>query len=212
MTNTSTSSQGRSVSIWKDIGITFVVALVSYALGSMLINSFSQIRKFIIPIFVAIGLLAIMINLFLIKKYPAEQKQVLLRVTSVSFVWYFAQLFFFNIKSLMDPMFFYDKIGLIGLYIDSFLYKLVLFLPFYVLVILIAFNYRYSKGRSMLCLLNSITIFAITVGNALDGLMYAQFVSDDPETFMVISLEITIYAVLCFIFSAIALLIKKRIG
>ena len=140
MTNTSPSSQGRSVSIWKAIGITFVVALVSYALGSMLINSFSQIRKFIIPIFVAIGLLAIMINLFLIKKYPAEQKQVLLRVTSVSFVWYFAQLFFFNIKSLMDPMFFYDKIGLIGLYIDSFLYKLVLFLPFYVLVILIAFN------------------------------------------------------------------------
>ena len=86
MTNTSTPFQGRSVSIWKAIGITFVVALVSYALGSMLINSFSQIRKFFIPIFVAIGLLAIMINLFLIKKYPAEQKQVLLRVTSVSFV------------------------------------------------------------------------------------------------------------------------------
>ena len=58
MTNTSPSSQGRSVSIWMAIGITFVVALVSYALGSMLINSFSQIRKFIIPIFVAIGLLA----------------------------------------------------------------------------------------------------------------------------------------------------------
>ena len=209
MTNTSPSSQGRSVSIWKAIGITFVVALVSYALGSMLINSFSQIRKFIIPIFVAIGLLAIMINLFLIKKYPAEQKQVLLRVASASFVWYFAQLFFFYIKSIMDPMMFYDKIGLIGSFIDGFLYKLVLFLPFYVLVILLAFNYRYSKGKTSLCLLNSNTIFAITMGLAFDGLMYARFVSDDPETFMVLSLEITIYAVLSFVFSTIALLLKK---
>ena len=212
MTNTSPSSQGRSANLWKTIGITFVVALVSYALGTLLVSSFSQIRKFIIPIFVAIGLLAIMINLFLIKKYPAEQKQVLLRVTSVSFVWYFAQLFFFYIKSIMDPMFFYDKIGLIGLYIGSLLYKLVLFLPFYVLVILIAFNYRYSKGGSMLCLFNSNTIFAITMGLAFDGLMYARFVSDDWETFDIISLEITIYAVLSFVFSAITLLIKKRIG
>ena len=98
MTNTSPSSQGRSASIRKAICITFVVSFVSFALGTLLIACFDQIRQYVDQLFVAIGLFAIGFNLFLSWNYPNDKKRrVILVITAAISSVLKSLVFIFNI-------------------------------------------------------------------------------------------------------------------
>ena len=186
MTNTSPSSQGRSASIRKTIGITFVVTLVSCVLGSLLITCFNQIRQFVDLLFVAIGMLAIFFNLFLSWNFPADKKRRVIRVITADYVFYFGYIFFYHLGA---PFGF----------------------PFVTLMLcaLFIFNLLNADGIPILCLSNANTIFAIIMSVVFSGLMYAHNISSDGETFGVISLGQYFFAVLGFVFSTIALLLKK---
>jgi hypothetical protein len=189
MTNTSPSSQGRSASIRKAICITFVVSFVSFALGTLLIACFDQIRQYVDLLIVAIGIFAIGFNLFLSWNYPNDKKRRVILVITADYVFYFVYIFLYHLGA---PFGF----------------------PFVTLMLCVLFilNLRNADGIPILCLSNANTIFAVIMSVVFNGLMYAHNISRDLETFAVISLLKYFVTFLSLGFSIIALLIKKRIG
>jgi len=176
---------GKKKNIWLPLLILFLVALVSAAVVTLLVDFFDDIDAFIMPISVAVCLLGIIVSLLLVRKHSVRQHKRELCIVGACYALLAAQFFLYHI---------------------GFVWNILLF---YILILLIVAATECSTSLYFWVICSSNIVFATTISALLWGLFWASRISADWETLFITLLSGYFYAGLGFIATTISFFLTR---